>query len=207
MYHFISSDEFNKIKYYINFGNSFNTTHNNDSFESENTAGMEYLINNHLITNDQNNGKCLECPTIPTPRDPFEHIPTDEWPRVQWHHVIIALMSGVRAQLELMFRKLDNIFNNNRNNKNNDNCISDDEKALYLARIYHRLRPVLLKSRVCLFDSLSLYYFCSFYGVRTKIIFGVTADPFEAHCWIQSGQLVLNDAPLNTKRFIPIMVI
>jgi Transglutaminase-like superfamily len=36
-------------------------------------------------------------------------------------------------------------------------------------------------------------------------VFGVNADPFEAHCWVQAGSVVLNDTLGRVSSFTPIM--
>jgi hypothetical protein len=38
-------------------------------------------------------------------------------------------------------------------------------------------------------------------------VFGVNADPFEAHCWVQAGNVVLNDTVAWVSGFTPIMVV
>lgn len=37
-------------------------------------------------------------------------------------------------------------------------------------------------------------------------VFGVTGAPFSAHCWVQHGDTVLNDAIENTRIYTPIMI-
>ena len=43
-------------------------------------------------------------------------------------------------------------------------------------------------------------------GIGAQIVFGVTM-PFAAHCWVQQGDVVLNDALDRVLRFRPIMVL
>jgi hypothetical protein len=60
---------------------------------------------------------------------------------------------------------------------------------------------------VCLFDSLALIHFLAQYGLYPDWVFGVSADPFEAHCWVQAGQVVLNDTVERVSAFTPILTI
>ena len=59
----------------------------------------------------------------------------------------------------------------------------------------------------CLLDSLSLVMFLARRGLQADIVFGVTDDPFSAHCWVQSRDLVLNDALGNVRAYTVIRVV
>ncbi|MCD9007026.1 lasso peptide biosynthesis B2 protein [Luteimonas sp. XNQY3] len=56
----------------------------------------------------------------------------------------------------------------------------------------------------CLLDSLSMTRYLARRGHHVCIVFGVTEDPFAAHCWIQTGDLLLNDAIGNVETYTPI---
>lgn len=58
----------------------------------------------------------------------------------------------------------------------------------------------------CLLDTLA---FDRWIGTPSsvRIVFGVIAHPFEAHCWAQSAQDVLNDSYDRVSRFEPIMTL
>ena len=45
----------------------------------------------------------------------------------------------------------------------------------------------------CLPDSLAMAVFLARRGFHATIVFGVTTDPFSAHCWVQFEDMVLND--------------
>ena len=64
-----------------------------------------------------------------------------------------------------------------------------------------------VRSYLCLFDSLALIHFLARFRVFPDWVFGVTADPFEAHCWVQTGGVVLNDTVERVSAFTPIMSI
>jgi hypothetical protein len=70
---------------------------------------------------------------------------------------------------------------------------------------FHSARPFIPVPRVCLHDSLALFEWLG--GVRggTELVFGVSAQPFAAHCWVQADGLVLDDHPDNPSRFQPIL--
>ncbi len=45
----------------------------------------------------------------------------------------------------------------------------------------------------CLFGSYALLHFLDAHGLRADWIFGVQLFPFRAHCWVASGDLLLNE--------------
>lgn len=53
----------------------------------------------------------------------------------------------------------------------------------------------------CLLDSLSLVRWLGAGEEPVSLLFGVKLDPFAAHCWLQSGALVLNDRTENVSAF------
>lgn len=59
----------------------------------------------------------------------------------------------------------------------------------------------------CLLDSLSMIGFLAKRKLRASIVFGVTSEPFSAHCWVQAGDLVLNDTVGHANAYTPIRVI
>ncbi|MCD9125783.1 lasso peptide biosynthesis B2 protein [Luteimonas fraxinea] len=59
----------------------------------------------------------------------------------------------------------------------------------------------------CLLDSLSLLRFLARRGLYAHLIFGVSMDPFAAHCWLQTDDLVLNDSVGNVMAHTPIRTV
>ncbi|HVJ02999.1 MAG TPA: lasso peptide biosynthesis B2 protein [Sphingomonas sp.] len=79
------------------------------------------------------------------------------------------------------------------------------ERLRAQAHAFLRVRRPLPDRRSCLADSLALVHFLRHRGGRASIVFGVTATPFNAHCWVQSGDEVLNDALDHVAPFAPIL--
>ncbi len=69
------------------------------------------------------------------------------------------------------------------------------------ARRYVPIEPI------CLLDSLSLLRFLSRRGLSVNIVFGVTPEPFAAHCWAQAGDMVLNETLFDAHAYTPIRVV
>lgn len=68
-------------------------------------------------------------------------------------------------------------------------------------------RAYALVENCCLLDSLAMIKFLAKRKLRASIVFGVTSEPFSAHCWVQSGNLVLNDTVGHANAHTPIRVI
>jgi hypothetical protein len=73
--------------------------------------------------------------------------------------------------------------------------------------VFDSLRLFYPRPYLCLFDSLALIHFLARFGLYPDWVFGVQADPFEAHCWVQAGSVVLNDTVERVSAFTPIMYV
>lgn len=61
--------------------------------------------------------------------------------------------------------------------------------------------------RNCLTDSIALLLWLERRGEGASFVFGVKLNPFGAHCWVQSDQLLLNDHLEHVERFTPVRAI
>lgn len=96
-------------------------------------------------------------------------------------------------------------------------CIERIRSAKATCRVTHELPralPYLLHARfyhpadlVCLRDSFLLMRILLSRGVAADWVFGVQAEPFSAHCWVQVGDVVINDNVDHVVRFTPILVV
>ncbi|GAB3309893.1 lasso peptide biosynthesis B2 protein [Luteimonas notoginsengisoli] len=82
-----------------------------------------------------------------------------------------------------------------------------ETRALDAAWRFVRARPYVPFETSCLLDSIALASYLAKNGVQANIAFGVTNDPFSAHCWVQVGDLVLNDTVGNATAHTPVRVI
>ena len=73
--------------------------------------------------------------------------------------------------------------------------------AFQRARLY---APINMR---CLPDSISLVRYLARRGLHAHLVFGVMANPLSAHCWVQAGDLVLNDTVGNVRAHTPIRVV
>ncbi len=52
-----------------------------------------------------------------------------------------------------------------------------------------------------------MVHFLGAEGIHPDWVFGVKTEPFDAHCWVQHGEIVLNDAPDRVRQYSPILVV
>ncbi len=81
----------------------------------------------------------------------------------------------------------------------------DTGRAVRLAGIFAALRLFYARPLVCTLDSLALLEFLAMHRIYPHWIFGVRADPFHAHCWVQLGDTLLNDRIERVARLTPVM--
>jgi hypothetical protein len=74
-----------------------------------------------------------------------------------------------------------------------------------LIATFKNLRPLYPRPYLCLFDSLALLEFLASYRSFPRVVFGVVADPFQAHCWLQEGNVVLNDDLERVGKYKPLL--
>lgn len=75
------------------------------------------------------------------------------------------------------------------------------------ADLYDQARALLPVARGCLLDSLALDSWLACEDLGCQLVFGVTVQPFVAHCWLQTQQAVLNDGYDRVSRFTPILAL
>ena len=76
-----------------------------------------------------------------------------------------------------------------------------------LARRFNTARRRTPFAQACLPDALALLDFLAGRNAYADLVFGVRLDPFSAHCWVQAGDAVLNDAFDPVVAHTPILVV
>ncbi len=141
---------------------------------------------------------------------PAEAIDVDSPASSRWltyTHARSFFASSARASRELREKRFPFILDQVRARKAARGVAFELERAVSLAAVFDRLRPFYAAGYDCLPDSLRLIHFLARFGIFPDWVFGVIADPFEAHCWVQAGSVVLNDRVERVSAFTPIMYI
>lgn len=72
---------------------------------------------------------------------------------------------------------------------------------------FERGRGAVPIARNCLLDSLAMDTWLARRGLGAQLVFGVTPEPFAAHCWLQTPEAILNDSFDHVSSFTPILAI
>lgn len=82
---------------------------------------------------------------------------------------------------------------------------ADPPRERTLIEAFVHLRPLFYTvRRACLLDSLTLVHFLAAHDLYPEWVFGVRTAPFDAHCWVQRGELLFNDLPDRVRQYSPI---
>ena len=121
--------------------------------------------------------------------------------------------SCLQAQLSLKLRPIQSIVEAVRDRKARQRTTgapqpADPVRLRSLVTAFARLRPLFYTLRsACLLDSLTLLHFLGAEGIHPQWVFGVKTEPFDAHCWVQQGEVLLNDVPDRVRQYSPILVV
>jgi len=75
------------------------------------------------------------------------------------------------------------------------------------AAVFRHARLYVPVEMCCLLDSIAMTKFLLRRQIHSHVVFGIALDPFSAHCWVQVGDLVLNDTVGNASSHTPIRVV
>lgn len=124
--------------------------------------------------------------------------------------VVEVLATVFWAQIQLNVRRLKTILDDITNFRCQAATLEDggtESRLLNDALVFLKARKFVPIETCCLLDSLSIIAFLTRRHLHANIVFGVTSDPFSAHCWVQSGDIILNDTIGNTRAYTVIRVI
>jgi hypothetical protein len=122
-------------------------------------------------------------------------------------HALPFFLSAAQADKQLGEQTFESAVAYVRARKAREARPFDLDRARALVEVFDRLRLFYPRPYLCLFDSLALIHFLARFELHPDWVFGVTADPFEAHCWVQAERVVLNDRIERVAAFTPIMCV
>jgi hypothetical protein len=126
--------------------------------------------------------------------------------------VLDALAIVCSTQLQLKTRGLKQVLGGLASLRKRRTCqpspaAHSESLVLEVAAAFRCARLYVPIDTCCLLDSIAMVRFLAKRGLHADLVFGVTADPFSAHCWAQCGTTVLNDALGHALAHTPIRVI
>jgi len=173
------------------------------------STALAQLMENGLLTDNGEEGKDATPAAVAMASSSLIEDFQIQQPAVRAGHVFVFVGAIVAALLRLRFQPIERVVARILHQRSTRPARTSDVTAIRdLTEIFRRLRPLLFSSRNhCLFESLALLNFLSHYDIQPTWVFGVTAAPFSAHCWLQSGQVACNDPLDQIRRYTPIMVV
>ncbi|WP_292630974.1 lasso peptide biosynthesis B2 protein [Novosphingobium sp. 28-62-57] len=149
-----------------------------------------------LVTSETHNaGPWLTARDIRTPTNSALEGP--EAGRVRPAYLLMSVWNCIRARMALRFATLHQVLIDlptaSRGRTTGD--LVTHARAFDRARRFAPIRPR------CLPDALAYAHMARREGFAVDLVFGVKLHPFEAHCWVQSGGLVLTDPLDKVRRF------
>ena len=176
--------------------------------DAEANALIDSLSSNGIITNDPVLGKSFTESEYAAPDgqlDAFDTMAVAKIPFVLVARFFFACGTvDWRLRTQSFSRNLARLIRR-RQRADSSNAIYN---AAYVSRLigtFKVLRPLYPRAYLCLYDSLALLEFLAGCRVLPHVVFGVVADPFQAHCWLQEGSTILNDDLERVRRYKPIL--
>ncbi|PIB96931.1 lasso peptide biosynthesis B2 protein [Caulobacter sp. X] len=124
----------------------------------------------------------------------------DRRPRLRhWRALVLAILAARRGRSWSMARLVE------RHGPAPDRAPS--LRLLSDLTVYRRLSPWLPVDGLCLFRSHMLLAYLNALGHGARWMFGVRTWPFRAHCWLQVGDVALDDEAERLCAYAPIMAV
>ncbi len=165
------------------------------------------LARNHILCVKPSRVRQLEVPSgLPARKALLEYGAT-EYPPVFRPYLLSFLKAAIVARYLLSVRSLYSTVRRierrqARSATAHRSC--ELQKTRRLVEIFKRLAPLLPPTRTpCLVNSIALLEFLAAYGQFPRLVFGVQAHPFNAHCWIQHDDTVFNSTLEHVLQFTP----
>lgn len=166
------------------------------------------LVERGILTDSQNGSKVVRPATIPrvnrTLRIAECRISMPEL-TARSPAFLLACASAARQLRRKTIKEIIELATNRKSNSSQFVCRFDFDEAAQLIAAFNALRWLYPRKYLCLFDSLSVLEYLSYYNIDAAWTFGVRAEPFEAHCWLQAEDTVLTDTVENVSAYTPIM--
>lgn len=186
-----------------------NAPNDADANDERTRLVIRSLSDNGLLALGGTNGKKAAAVHIQTPVNSLIADGRRSTPTIRPKHWVVFLYSTLRASWMLRLYSMQQTVRSVA--KRRQRCLTSqaaDYNALYEhVAIFHKLRPFYVRKYLCLYDSLALVEFLAHHRFFPHWTFGVTAKPFNAHCWVQDNDCVLNDTVEYVRGFTPIMVV
>ena len=167
------------------------------------------LLAQEVLVTDPHRGKVAQPVTCPEPRSSLVGPDLSGRPRLTAGVLCRFLGTIVSARARLRCQSIESVVASVARRRARSGIVGRDiGEAREWVRAFMFLRPVLFAGPdACVLNALALVDFLAGYGWYPSWVWGVRSTPFSAHCWVQEGQVVLNDLAERVRGYTPILVI
>ena len=137
-------------------------------------------------------------PEAPSPPETDLYMLGGDRPDIRPSDLCLGALAGLSAAWQLAVERPMHWLRPNGHDMSNTDRIVDEARRFAEVHLY---LPRLAR---CLPHSLALNAFLQRRECPSQLVFGVRTHPFEAHCWVQSGAVVLNDTLSHVRWYTPI---
>ncbi|WP_448659188.1 lasso peptide biosynthesis B2 protein [Sphingomonas sp. CJ99] len=171
-------------------------------------AGLSQLLELGFLVRGQPGDLCQPYASLASIPAPLADLLDDERPqdRPSLVRATQIAWSAIAVRAELRATPLHRLLARIARTQRRGRAGSESELAS-LAWHYTALCRLLPVRPRCLPDSLALLRLARRQGHDPRLVFGVQPAPFAAHCWLQSGPLVLTDRIGHVRRFTPLLAL
>jgi len=182
----------------------------NHPFAPEGEAGalIESLTSSGIITSDPMLGKPFAESEYPMPDSQIESVGTIASTNVPFLWIARCFIACATVDWRLRTNSFSRTLTSIERRRIRGEFSAGNHGSASASRLvgaFKMLRPLYPRPYLCLFDSLALLEFLAGYHFFPHVVFGVVADPFEAHCWLQEGATIINDDLERVGKFKPIL--
>lgn len=165
------------------------------------------LANRGLLASRESQGKSLELTLHRLPEQSLAISSLQPRNAFHWRFLCSFLAACLVTSYQLRATHIERTVRTVSRRKSHQKNVHAAFALADLVHIFSLLRPLYPREYLCLFDSLCLVHFLAHFRHHPEWIFGVKLEPFGAHCWVQSGDTVLNDAAEVVRQYTPILVV
>jgi len=169
---------------------------------------IDSLMARGILTRNTKEGKPLRLTQREIALDHLMNLPNDALStRIGFRDYAKFIISCVWAAIQLRIFHVSRIVHRVESRKLRAEHPIDLPRARMATGIFHKLRHLFPANYLCLYDSLALLEFLARYDVHPSWVFGVSLEPWGAHCWIQEGPLIFNEDVEESANFTPVMIV
>jgi Transglutaminase-like superfamily len=186
---------------------SLESTHPSSPDATENSL-LESLTSNRIITSNPELGKPFTESQYIVPKNCIDTPEPGGAANVSFRWIVRFFLACATVDWQLRSNALSHTLARiERRRRRAESSVAswNTEYASRLVAAFKVLRPLYPRPYLCLFESLALLEFLASYNCFPQVVFGVVADPFQAHCWLQKGSSILNDDLERVGRYRPIL--